>query len=182
VIPYLKGHELISLMNEVFGFDGWSYSVTTRTIDSCEYDPESRFWSVGVTVVCKVTLCRQYGGSFREGVGCGEEAKGRTQAAAVSKASKQAETDALKRACRLFGNATGNCLWNADFLRWVQALPRPGCTLYSETDLYRRGQQQDSRIAVGATIVPMTPPSMTGNGYSTQDLEEIIAADGDDDF
>ena len=34
---YLEGHRAVSLANEIFGYNGWSHSVTQQTIDFVDH-------------------------------------------------------------------------------------------------------------------------------------------------
>jgi len=77
-------------------------------------------WHASARVLCRVTLVNgQPSDAYREGTGCGE-GRNRSKPASLHQATKSAETDAFKRACRLFGSVTGGCLWDQDYLRWVQ--------------------------------------------------------------
>ncbi|KAF4585428.1 rad52/22 family double-strand break repair protein domain-containing protein [Ophiocordyceps camponoti-floridani] len=55
-----------------------------------------------------------------DGIGFGGGEKRNTRAEAMQKAIKEAETDALKRALRLFGEALGNCLYSKPYLTWIE--------------------------------------------------------------
>ena len=37
-VPYLEGWKAIQLANEIFGFNGWSHSVTQQTIDFVDHN------------------------------------------------------------------------------------------------------------------------------------------------
>lgn len=50
-------------------------------------------------------------GTYHEDIGYGSCANMPDRAAALEKAKKEAASDALKRALRLFGNGLGNCIY-----------------------------------------------------------------------
>ncbi|XP_044721266.1 rad52/22 family double-strand break repair protein [Hirsutella rhossiliensis] len=59
--------------------------------------------------------------TFHEGTGYGGGSKGaKTPGEALELAIKEAETDAFKRALRRFGEALGNCLYDKDYLAWIE--------------------------------------------------------------
>ncbi|CAG8667661.1 2782_t:CDS:2, partial [Paraglomus brasilianum] len=102
-VAYIEGRQVISLANEIFGFNGWSSNVKEITIDFVNEIQGGRI-QVGVSVILRVTL---KDGTYREdvGYGSGEFPK---KADAFQKAKKEAMTDALKRTLRSFGELLGN--------------------------------------------------------------------------
>jgi DNA repair and recombination protein RAD52 len=135
---YLQGRHLRQIMNGVFAFDGWSYHIVDRKIEYCSED-NSGTWSAVCTVVARIALAR-YGHCSKEEVGCGDSIRQQTRADAISMAMKAASTDAFKRACRMFGEVTGNCLFSEDYLRWVLKVSSPA-EAFSEDRLYRVGDK-----------------------------------------
>lgn len=113
-LTYVEGWLIISLANQIFGFDGWSSEIRSITEDYCETN-EGKV-SVGFSCCCRVTLKN---GIYKEDVGFGSTDNQKIRGAAVEKAKKEAATDALKRALRQFGNALGNCCYDKEFLRDV---------------------------------------------------------------
>jgi recombination DNA repair RAD52 pathway protein len=69
-------------------------------------------------------------------VGYGSIENGKGKAASFEKAKKEAATDGLKRALRTFGNVLGNCLYDKNYLKKVQAMNvKP--IKFEENNLYR---------------------------------------------
>jgi len=118
-VAYLEGWKAISLANEIFGFNGWSHSVTQQTIDFVDHN-QGKFY-VGVSAFVRVQL---KDGVFHEDVGYGVSEGMRSKALSIEKARKEAVTDGLKRAFKSFGNALGNCLGDKDYVRLVGAKPK----------------------------------------------------------
>ncbi|NWT20114.1 RAD52 protein, partial [Vireo altiloquus] len=118
-VCYIEGHKVISLANEMFGFNGWAHSVTQQNVDFVDLN-NGRFY-VGVCAFVKVQL---KDGSYHEDVGYGVSEGLKSKALSLEKARKEAVTDGLKRALKCFGNALGNCLLDKDYLRAVNKLPR----------------------------------------------------------
>lgn len=83
-LTYVEGWKIVSLANEVFGYNGWSSSVTRVEMDFMDVDPESKRICVGVTAVVKVTL---RDGSFHEDVGYGTADNVKSKGAALDKVS-----------------------------------------------------------------------------------------------
>ncbi|NXO00877.1 RAD52 protein, partial [Rhinopomastus cyanomelas] len=117
-VCYVEGHKVISLANEMFGFNGWAHSVTQQNVDFVDLN-NGRFY-VGVCAFVKVQL---KDGSYHEDVGYGVSEGLKSKALSLEKARKEAVTDGLKRALKCFGNALGNCLLDKDYLRAVNKLP-----------------------------------------------------------
>ncbi|NWV26747.1 RAD52 protein, partial [Origma solitaria] len=116
---YIEGHKVISLANEMFGFNGWAHSVTQQNVDFVDLN-NGRFY-VGVCAFVKVQL---KDGSYHEDVGYGVSEGLKSKALSLEKARKEAVTDGLKRALKCFGNALGNCILDKEYLRVVNKLPR----------------------------------------------------------
>ncbi len=78
-LTYVEGWKIINLANEVFGFNGWSSTIVSMTVDFADYNEESRRYNVGITAVIRVTL---RDGVFHEDVGYGmlENSKSKGQA------------------------------------------------------------------------------------------------------
>ncbi|XP_075711832.1 DNA repair protein RAD52 homolog [Rhinoderma darwinii] len=118
-VCYIEGHRVISLANEMFGYNGWSHSVTQQNVDFVDLS-NGKFY-VGVCAFVKVQL---KDGSFHEDVGYGVSEGLKSKALSLEKARKEAVTDGLKRAMKCFGNALGNCLLDKEYLRAVNKLPK----------------------------------------------------------
>ncbi|NXA78420.1 RAD52 protein, partial [Thryothorus ludovicianus] len=118
-VCYIEGHKVISLANEMFGFNGWAHSVTQQNVDFVDLN-NGRFY-VGVCAFVKVQL---KDGSYHEDVGYGVSEGLKSKALSLEKARKEAVTDGLKRALKCFGNALGNCILDKEYLRAVNQLPR----------------------------------------------------------
>ncbi|XP_056425516.1 DNA repair protein RAD52 homolog [Hyla sarda] len=118
-VCYIEGHRVISLANEMFGYNGWSHSVTQQNVDFVDLN-NGKFY-VGVCAFVKVQL---KDGSFHEDVGYGVSEGLKSKALSLEKARKEAVTDGLKRALKSFGNALGNCIMDKEYLRAVNKLPK----------------------------------------------------------
>ena len=106
-INYIEGWKSTNLANQVFGFNGWSNSVISTTVDYVDVDPVSGKISCGLSTLVRITL---KDGSFREDVGYGSMENAAKKSAAFEKAKKESVTDAMKRALKSFGPAMGGCL------------------------------------------------------------------------
>lgn len=156
-IAYIEGWRLISLANEIFGFNGWSHSVTNQTIDFVDHY-NGRYY-VGVSARVRVQL---KDGVYHEDIGYGVSEGMKSKALSIEKARKEAVTDGMKRALKSFGNALGNCLSNKDYLRFIgkaPAAPVPGITtgelLHQETstglEQIRRRALEEGRFGIQKT-------------------------------
>ncbi len=106
---YIEGWHAINELNRVFGFDGWSYTIDLAR-DALEKGKDSKGneqWQAAYTCVCTLRVgevTRQdvgFGSGFAKGIGD-----------AIEGATKEAATDALKRAARTFGNIFGLALYD----------------------------------------------------------------------
>lgn len=119
-LSYLETHDVIRLANELFGFDGWSCRTISNdmafdAIATPRTDDESgRKWvSYEVGFKCIVEI--QVNGCTRHGTGFGA-GKMNSLPDACDLACKAAESDALKRAFKSFGNQFGLELYDKEFL------------------------------------------------------------------
>jgi len=103
---YLEGWHVINEMNRVFGFDGWSYTIDL-TRDALEKVEGKDQWQAAYTCVCTLRV----GDVVRQDVGFGS-GSAKMIGDAVEGATKEAATDALKRAARTFGNVFGLALYD----------------------------------------------------------------------
>lgn len=114
---YVDGLHVISEANRIFGRDGWSYTVTRLDCASNEiFELKGRdgpYTQARVAYVCAVRV--DVGGVIREGLACGTgNGKPENIGDVIESAVKEAETDALKRALRSFGNTFGLALYEKD--------------------------------------------------------------------
>jgi DNA recombination protein Rad52 len=116
---YLEGWHVINELNRVFGFGGWSYTIDL-TRDALAEGKDSKSqpqWQAAYTCVCTLTV----GQVTRQDVGFGS-GFAKMIGDAVEGATKEAATDALKRAARTFGNVFGLALYDKSRAN-VQAAP-----------------------------------------------------------
>lgn len=115
---YVDGYHVISEANRIFGEDGWSYEITRlqmvseQTVQLKGNNGPYEQFRVGYLCTVKVYV---NGASFKEGsaVGSGMGSPN-TIADHHESAVKEAETDALKRALRSYGNTFGLALYDKD--------------------------------------------------------------------
>ena len=117
-VAYVEGWKVLSLANEVFGFNGWSSEILHLGIDFV--DCQDGRISLGISCLVRVHL---RDGTFHDDIGYGSAENQRSKAVAYEKARKEAVTDAMKRALRMFGSRLGNCAYDKAFLRQVRAGP-----------------------------------------------------------
>jgi len=106
---YLEGWHVINEMNRVFGFDGWSYTIDL-TRDALEIGKDHKGndqWQAAYTCICTLRV----GDVTRQDVGFGS-GFAKAIGDAIEGATKEAATDALKRAARTFGNIFGLALYD----------------------------------------------------------------------
>ncbi|XP_071358032.1 DNA repair protein RAD52 homolog isoform X2 [Trachinotus anak] len=118
-VCYVEGHRVISLANEIFGYNGWSHSISQQNVDFVDLI-NGKFY-VGVSAFIKVQL---KDGSFHEDVGYGVSEGLKSKALSLEKARKEAVTDGMKRALKCFGNALGNCILDKEYLLAINKIPK----------------------------------------------------------
>ncbi len=106
---YVDGYHVISEANRIFGNGGWSYEIT-RLVETSRLDVKGGA-QVRVSYLCTVKV--HIGDTFKEGsaVGMGS-GKPENLGDVIESAVKEAETDALKRALRTYGNTFGLALYD----------------------------------------------------------------------
>ena len=113
---YVDGKHVIDEANRIFGHDGWSYAVTRleQVSEQTVSTPKGDQYRVGYLCAVRVTI-HALDNASREGVAVGSGVgKPETMADHHESAVKEAETDALKRALRSFGNTFGLALYEKD--------------------------------------------------------------------
>ncbi|XP_069558136.1 DNA repair protein RAD52 homolog isoform X2 [Brachyistius frenatus] len=118
-VCYVEGHRVIGLANEMFGYNGWSHSISQQNVDFIDL-LNGKFY-VGVSAFVKVQL---KDGSFHEDVGYGVSEGLKSKALSLEKARKEAVTDGMKRALKCFGNALGNCILDKQYLLAINKIPK----------------------------------------------------------
>uniref|UniRef100_A0A3P8S4W6 DNA repair protein RAD52 homolog n=1 Tax=Amphiprion percula TaxID=161767 RepID=A0A3P8S4W6_AMPPE len=118
-VCYIEGHRVVSLANEMFGYNGWSHSISQQNVDFVDF-VNGKFY-VGVSAFVKVQL---KDGAFHEDVGYGVSEGLKSKALSLEKARKEAVTDGMKRALKCFGNALGNCILNKEYLLAINKIPK----------------------------------------------------------
>lgn len=108
---YVDGYHVISEANRIFGNGGWSYEITRLSETSNITVQTQRGEQVRISYLCTVKVT--VGDTFKEGsaVGMGS-GKPDNIGDVIESAVKEAETDALKRALRTFGNTFGLALYD----------------------------------------------------------------------
>jgi DNA repair and recombination protein RAD52 len=112
---YVDAHHVISEANRIFGRNGWSYDIT-RLLETYRgeitlkgQNGDYKQFRCGYLCTVKVHV----DGTFREAVGGGSgSGKPENIGDVLESAFKEAETDALKRALRSYGNTFGLALYD----------------------------------------------------------------------
>jgi DNA recombination protein Rad52 len=142
MLAYAEGHEVIGMMNTIFGWHGWTSKAVHFDTDYATCDNGGK-WSVGVAATVRLTVQVKDGGKvrevFHEDVGYGTMDNGPGRGKAMEKCRKEAVTDGLKRAARQFGSATGGCLYNKDYLERIKKVRGPADRIeFDEEELVRK--------------------------------------------
>lgn len=112
---YVDAYHVISEANRIFGNGGWSYTITrlqeTHRAELELMGNNGPYKQFRCSFLCTVKV--QVGDTFREGsaVGMGS-GKPDNMGDVIESAVKEAETDALKRALRSYGNTFGLALYD----------------------------------------------------------------------
>lgn len=111
-VHYMEGWRVILKANKIFGFDGWSIRVVHVDVRDVSESSEQQGYSATVSAQVCVTV---RGGAMREDRGSGTAQSMRTKGEAITRAEKDAVTDAIKRALKNFGNALGLSLYSRQY-------------------------------------------------------------------
>lgn len=111
---YVDAYHVICEANRIFGHGGWSYTITRMDrVSKVSATDRNGNEQIRVGYMCTVQVT--VGETVREGSAVGSGmAKPENEADAHESAVKEAETDALKRALRCFGNTFGLALYEKD--------------------------------------------------------------------
>lgn len=112
-LSYLATHDVIRVANEVFGFGGWGHEVVElRQIPATEVTKDGKP-GLCVGYVCTVRLTVE-GCVPTSGIGYGDATEYQNSAAVTAHelAAKEAESDALKRALKNYGDQFGLALYD----------------------------------------------------------------------
>jgi len=106
---YLEGWHVINEANRIFGFGGWSYEILSLK-QACEPTKNGN-GNLVVAYICTISV--SVDGVTRQDVGYGSGIS-KSLGDAHEGATKEAVTDALKRALRTFGNQFGLALYDKE--------------------------------------------------------------------
>ncbi|XP_054476800.1 DNA repair protein RAD52 homolog [Anoplopoma fimbria] len=161
-VCYIEGHRVIGLANEMFGYNGWSHSISQQNVDFIDII-NGKFY-VGVSAFVKVQL---KDGSFHEDVGYGVSEGLKSKALSLEKARKEAVTDGMKRALKCFGNALGNCILDKEYLIAINKIPKqprppldPAKTKRSEGEPTVEKARYSSLVRAGKLVSAVGPGRM----------------------
>lgn len=122
-LSYIAGHDAIRTANRIFGYGQWGYHVTelvhigTERYKGKAYGDKPPQTKVRVAYRCTVSLLIE-GARPTSGVGYGDATENyyedETSLTAHELAMKEAETDAMKRALKNFGDQFGLALYDED--------------------------------------------------------------------
>ena len=111
-LSYLEGFDIIDTANNIFGFGGWAYTISSLEQVSQEVNANQNV-VVCYKAIVKVDVYDINHSTMisRQDVGFGTGVA-RSLADAHENSAKEAVTDALKRSLRSFGNQFGNSLYD----------------------------------------------------------------------
>ncbi|KAJ1850574.1 DNA repair protein rad52 [Coemansia sp. RSA 2703] len=144
-LSYIEGWRIISIANEIFGFNGWRSSIQNMAIDFMDMGEGGRL-SVGASCVVRITL---RDGTYREDVGYGMIENVKSKGQALEKVKKEATTDALKRAMRQFGNVLGNCVYDKEYVKSLVQVQKQTRGRIQESSLYRYTDLEETQRQSG---------------------------------
>jgi len=127
-LSYIEGHHAIREANTVFGFGGWSCD-TIYCQKISETKNQKGNYKVGYEAKVRISAF----GIYRDGIGYGSGIA-RDLFDAYEGAGKEAETDAMKRALKSFGDRFGLALYDKDQSNVVEELPPTDEELFDMAD------------------------------------------------
>lgn len=145
-LDYLEGWYVIDKMNEIFGFGNWSYDVTELCEISKSVNERGNI-TIGYRARVRVVVLGR-AVIQREDVGFGNGIS-KQEHKAHENAGKEAVTDALKRACRTFGDVFGNTLYDKE---------RKGvCDYDAEREAERKKELANAKSEITKIIKELAP-------------------------
>eukprot|EP00949_MAST-11_sp_MAST-11-sp1_P002118 g2118.t1 len=145
-LTYLESWQAIDLANGIFGsVGGWSDEIVSLTTESIEQ--HGRNWEVVCSAIVRVTL---RDGTSHSDCGTGSKCFPK-KGDAIEMASKEAVSDARKRALKNFGRALGNCIYDKTFLNRGSKRKLSG-----ESDRILRSHSMRLAAAAAATTTTTT--------------------------
>lgn len=108
-LSFIEGYRIIDRMNIIFGSTGWSNEMIELHEKFLDKEPDGHY-------VCTYTSTQRVdieGLNSHTGSGTGH-GKSRKKGEAIESAMKEAETDAIKRACIKFGKSLGLALYDKE--------------------------------------------------------------------
>lgn len=114
-LSYIETHHAVRTANLIFGFGGWGHEIVElRPINAVSIKKDGKEgWHVGYICIVKLTVddCKPM-----SGIGYGDATEYRNTALVTAHelAAKEAESDALKRALKNFGDQFGLALYDKD--------------------------------------------------------------------
>lgn len=119
-LSYLETHDVIRTANDIFGYGGWGHRIIELrplkevTVHNTKYDPPKAGVCVGYLCLVELSVYVVEGNGVTSGIGYGDATEYRESAAVTAHelAAKEAESDALKRALKNYGDQFGLALYS----------------------------------------------------------------------
>ncbi|KAF8518349.1 RAD52 DNA repair protein [Hysterangium stoloniferum] len=162
-LTYAEGWKIINLANEIFGFNGWSSSICSLTVDYLDPHDEGRRWNCGVSAIVRVTL---KDGVYHEDAGYGVAENVKSKGTALEKCKKEAITDGIKRTLRNFGNLLGNCLYDKQYTQEIVKI-KVQPAKFDRSALHRRPEFEEGRSG---------KLNVSGSSIATRNAESTSAS------
>lgn len=162
---YVDGKHIIDEANRIFGHNGWSYEVTQLRLVSEQTIQHNGKDQYRVGYLCAVRV--NVDGVIREGTAVGSGVGNPNSIADHHESAvKEAETDALKRAMRTFGNTFGLALYEKDKAKRDVVDPNQSISLRDQMAAAIKGR---------ATVAELD--ALTNDRRFKQDMERLRSID-----
>lgn len=109
MLSYIETHDVISTLNKIFGYDGWSFELL-----ECQEKPCLNGFIFRQFARLTVRFEGQEVRREDVGIGVATQSSGTLKSDTIEKAYKEAASDALKRCGRTLGDQFGNSLYEKD--------------------------------------------------------------------
>lgn len=164
-VAYLKTSDAINLANKIFGPCYWEPQYVFEDI----YPPgKAPADTVAIVATCTVkVICPECGITVeRTGSGAGFAKMG-SYYESFQKARKEAESDALKRALRVFGDALGNCIYDEDYRKDIEKarLKSKVIPYFDHSTFVRKYPVVDVGVNGSSSSSTPVPNTLTTSGY-----------------